>query len=129
METVPELYDKVRPMADFKRSVEFLAKVKDYDSTIYTKSGLMVGLGETKEQVLAVMKELRNVNCDILTIGQYLRPSKEQLKVFEYVAPDMFEDYKKIGYELGFKYVASGPYVRSSFNAQEFFDHINDRKE
>jgi lipoic acid synthetase len=116
-------------MANFERSVEFLAKVKEYDSHIYTKSGLMVGLGETKEQVTAVMRELRKVNCDILTIGQYLRPSKEQLKVSEYVRPEVFEEYKAIGYELGFKYVASGPYVRSSFNAQEFFDYINDRKE
>ncbi len=91
-----------------------------------TKSGIMVGLGETFEEVVDVFKNLREVDCDILTIGQYLSPSKEHLPVYEYVHPDLFEEYKKRALELGFRYVASGPLVRSSYMAEEAYKEIKD---
>lgn len=119
VETVPELYSKVRPMAIFERSLELLRKVKEVDDTILTKSGIMVGLGETEEAVVNVMKELRGVGCDIITIGQYLAPSSKHHPVIEYVHPDLFEKYKKIGTEMGFKHVVSAPLVRSSYHADE----------
>lgn len=120
IETVPRLYPKVRPQADYGRSLKFLEKIKELNPAIYTKSGLMVGLGETKAEVIATLKDLKQVGCDIVTIGQYLQPSKEHLEVYEYIEPQVFEEYKAIGQDLGFKYVASAPYVRSSFNAKEF---------
>ncbi|KAA8672944.1 lipoyl synthase [Clostridium sp. HV4-5-A1G] len=119
IETVESLYKKVRPMAIYNRSIELLKQVKILDKNIYTKSGIMVGLGETKVQVIKVMDDLLKAKCDIFTIGQYLRPSKNHLPVFEYVAPEQFEEYKKIALEKGFKFVASGPYVRSSYKAFE----------
>lgn len=117
IETVPELYSEVRPMASYKRSLELLRRVKEIDPGIYSKTGIMVGLGETKQQVFAVMDELIQGGCDILSIGQYLRPSKEHLPIVEYITPEQFEEYRRIGLEKGFKYVASGPLVRSSYNA------------
>ncbi len=122
VETIPELYEKVRPQAKYERSLAVLKYVNDFDDKIFTKSGIMVGLGETKEKVIEVMEELRSVNCDILTIGQYLQPGKEYLPVEEYIEPQKFDEYKKIAQELGFIYVASGPFVRSSFHAQDFSD-------
>lgn len=119
IETVESLYKKVRPMAVYDRSIELLRQVKVFDEAVYTKCGIMLGLGETKQQVLKVMDDLLKVNCDILTIGQYLRPSKKHLPVFEYITPEKFADYKKIALEKGFKFVASGPYVRSSYKAFE----------
>jgi len=120
IETIPELYDRVRPQADYNRSLNLLEYVKKTNERIYTKSGLMVGLGETQKQVIRVMKDLREVGCDILTIGQYLQPSKDHIEIEEYVRPEVFKEYEKIGYELGFKHVASDPFVRSSFHAEEF---------
>lgn len=120
IETVPRLYSKVRPQADYIRSLKFLEKIKELDATIFSKSGLMVGLGESKEEVIQTLKDLKQAGCDIVTIGQYLQPSKQHLEVYEYIEPQVFEEYKAIGMELGFKYVASAPYVRSSFNAKEF---------
>jgi len=117
IETVPELYSEVRPMASYKRSLELLRRVKEIDPGIYSKTGIMVGLGETKQQVFAVMDELIQEGCDILSIGQYLRPSKEHLPIVEYITPEQFDEYRRIGLEKGFKYVASGPLVRSSYNA------------
>ncbi|MEY7999893.1 lipoyl synthase [Clostridium sp. Mt-5] len=119
IETVEALYKKVRPMAVYDRSIELLRQVKVFDKAVYTKCGIMLGLGETKQQVMKVMDDLLKVNCDILTIGQYLRPSKKHLPVFEYITPEKFADYKKIALEKGFKFVASGPYVRSSYKAFE----------
>lgn len=119
VETVPELYPTVRPKAIYKRSLELLDRVKKADPSILTKSGIMLGLGETEEGVVNVMKDLRSVNCDILTIGQYLAPSSKHHPVIEYVHPDIYEKYKDIGMELGFKYVASSPLVRSSYHAEE----------
>ncbi|MDF2890159.1 MAG: Lipoyl synthase [Clostridia bacterium] len=119
VETVPELYDRVRPMAIYERSLELLKNVKEKSSGILTKSGIMLGLGESEESVVKVMQELRAVGCDIITIGQYLAPSSKHHPVVEYVHPDIFEKYKEIGIALGFKNVVSAPLVRSSYHADE----------
>ncbi|HYE11652.1 MAG TPA: lipoyl synthase [Patescibacteria group bacterium] len=119
VETVPELYEKVRPMAIYERSLALLKNVKEKSSGILTKSGIMLGLGETEESVVKVMKELRAAGCDIITIGQYLAPSDKHHPVMEYVHPDIFEKYKEIGISLGFKNVVSAPLVRSSYHADE----------
>ncbi|MGC9384929.1 MAG: lipoyl synthase [Kosmotogaceae bacterium] len=120
VETVPRLYSKVRPQAIYQRSLDLLEYVKKLDNKIYTKSGIMLGLGETEDEVIQVMKDLREINCNILTIGQYLQPTKNHLEVEEYIVPEKFDKYKKIGEELGFDYTASAPFVRSSFNARDF---------
>ena len=118
IETVPRLYKKVRPQADYRRSLELLKLVKYFYPAIITKSGIMVGLGEEKDEVIGVMKDLRNAGCDVLTIGQYLMPTKNNLPVIEYVEPEIFEFYKQEGVKMGFKQVESGPFVRSSYNAR-----------
>jgi len=119
VETVPRLYSKVRPQANYERSLGLLKRVKELDETIHTKSGIMVGLGETEEEVVNVMKDLRKMYCDIMTIGQYLSPSKKHVEVAEYITPEQFNRYKEMGYDMGFKYIASGPLVRSSYHASE----------
>jgi len=124
IETVAHLYNLVRPKAVYKRSLELLRQVKIRDKNIISKSGIMVGLGEEKEEVIKAMKDLREVDCDILTIGQYLKPSPHHLKVSEYIHPDKFEEYQKIGMSLGFKYVASAPFVRSSYHAGEILKKV-----
>jgi len=124
IETVPRLYDTVRPMAIYRRSLDLLKNVKELDASIFTKSGIMVGLGETKEEVLKVMDDLLAVGCDILTIGQYLKPSLEHIPIAEYIHPDQFVEYKQIGEKKGFKFVASGPLVRSSYNAIEGMNSV-----
>jgi lipoic acid synthetase len=121
VETVPRLYGAVRPGADYSRSLTVLRLAKKLNERTVTKSGLMVGLGENRDGVLAVMRDLRSVRCDILTIGQYLSPSKSHFPVVEYVRPEVFDDYARIGEDLGFKYVASGPLVRSSYMADRAF--------
>lgn len=121
VETVPELYAAVRPMAVFQRSVELLRCVKEIKNNILTKSGFMVGLGEKEEQVIVLLKTLRNVNCDLITIGQYLQPSREHYDVVEYVHPDQFKKYEEIALNLGFKHVESGPLIRSSYHAEDIF--------
>lgn len=127
VETVPRLYPVVRPQANYKRSLELLSFVKSENPKIYTKSGLMVGIGETDEEVLAVMRDLRNVCCDILTIGQYLRPSPQHLPIARFVHPDTFATYEKSARQMGFLAMACGPFVRSSYNAENLFQqtHIN----
>jgi lipoic acid synthetase len=117
METVPALYSHVRPGADYHWSLNLLYQFKRLHPSVDTKSGLMVGLGETKEQIIQVMKDLRANDVDMLTIGQYLQPSKHHLAVERYVTPEEFKEYEDIGYQLGFKNVASGPMVRSSYHA------------
>ncbi len=119
LETVPRLYGTVRPKADYSRSLELLRRSKEMNSGIYTKSGLMVGLGEKFGEVVEVMKDLREVGCDILTIGQYLRPSFKHLEVKEFVKPEKFREYEKTGRSLGFSSVAASPFVRSSYQAKE----------
>jgi len=124
VETVPELYDTVRPMAIFERSIGLLDYVKKTKPHMATKSGIMLGLGETKSQVIDVLKRLREVDCDMLTLGQYLRPSMEHLPVIEYVTPEQFDEYKEIALSMGFKKVASAPLVRSSYYAEDLSEII-----
>ena len=119
VETVPRLYRRVRPGSDFERSANLLARVRERQSAVTTKSGMMVGLGETKEEVLALMDRLRAADVDILTIGQYLRPSRERLPVVEYIHPDVFAEYESEGRARGFRNVFAGPFVRSSYHAAE----------
>ncbi|WP_313756752.1 lipoyl synthase [Tissierella sp.] len=120
VETVPELYDEVRPMAIFERSIELLNYVKKKKPNMKTKSGIMLGLGETKEQVIDVFKRLREVDCDMLTLGQYLQPTTKHIPVVEYITPEQFDEYKEIALSMGFKRVASAPLVRSSYYAEDF---------
>ena len=124
IETVPRLYRRVRPQARYPRSLQLLQYVKRADPAIYTKSGLMVGLGETKGEVIALLEDLKAHDVDAVTIGQYLRPSKMHLPVEEYVHPEVFAEYKRIGEAMGFLFVASGPFIRSSYNAKEFSDQF-----
>ncbi len=117
METVEELYRKVRPQGKYSRSLEQIKRTKDFGKR--TKSGIMVGLGETKEQVFKVMDDLVAHGCDVLTIGQYLQPTKMHLEVDEYIHPDIFKMYEEVGLEKGFDMVESGPLVRSSYHAEK----------
>jgi lipoic acid synthetase len=122
LETVPRLYPQVRPKADFRCSLRLLEQVKELDSHIVTKSGLMVGLGETRDELLLAMEELRRVNCDLLTIGQYLQPSAHHHPVVRYIPPEEFLEYESAGRAMGFCDVASAPLVRSSFNAAQLYE-------
>ncbi|OGU78254.1 MAG: lipoyl synthase [Ignavibacteria bacterium RBG_16_35_7] len=119
IETVPRLYKLVRPQAKYERTLELLKISKVQNLT--TKSGFMVGLGEREDEVYDVMYDLRKVGCDILTIGQYLQPTKNHLPVKRYVTPETFIEYKKMGLEIGFKHVESGALVRSSYHADKHF--------
>jgi len=121
IETVPRLYSKIRPQAEYNRSIGLLKTVKEINSDIVTKSGIMLGLGEKKEEVIDVMKDLRKVNCDIITIGQYLQPSLEHAELKEYIRPEKFQEFKEIALDLGFKAAASNPFVRSSYKAKELY--------
>ena len=122
LETVPRLYPQVRPKADFQRSLRLLGQARELDSHLVTKSGLMVGLGETRDELLQAMEELRKVNCDLLTIGQYLQPSAHHYPVVRYVPPEEFVEYESLGKAMGFCDVASVPLVRSSFNAAQLYE-------
>ena len=119
IETVPRLYAAVRPLADYRRSLAVLENVKKAAPGILTKSSLMAGLGETPDEVAAVLRDLRLAGCDILTVGQYLAPSRQHYPVAEYVPPAVFDRYRALGYSLGFRFVASAPLVRSSYHADE----------
>lgn len=124
IETIERLHTVVRPQAKYSRTLELLRTVKELDASIYTKSGIMLGLGETKDEVIKTLKDLRNVGVDAVTIGQYLRPTMRHLPVNEYVHPDVFKEYEAIGDEMGFAFVASGPFIRSSYNAIEFSKRV-----
>ncbi|MDH5363626.1 MAG: lipoyl synthase [Dehalococcoidia bacterium] len=126
VETVPRLYPEVRPRADYSRSVELLHMVKRLDSKIVTKSGLMLGLGETREEVIEVMNDLREAGCDLLTIGQYLKPSPKHHPVVRFVPPEEFSQYEQVGKDMGFSDVASAPLVRSSFRAAELYAKVRE---
>jgi lipoyl synthase len=117
VETVPRLYRFARPGARFERSLDVLRFAKEADPAIVTKSGFMLGLGETKEEVVEMMGRLLEARCDILTIGQYLQPKKEKLAVVEYVAPEVYDELRERGERMGFRSVFSGPFVRSSYMA------------
>ena len=119
LETVPSLYRKVRPGSDYAWSLNLLKRFKARHPDVPTKSGLMLGVGETIEEVEQVMRDLRAHDCDMLTLGQYLQPSKHHLPLVRYVHPDEFDRLGELGYELGFTHVASGPMVRSSYHADQ----------
>jgi len=124
LETVPRLYPEVRPQAEYRRSIRLLAEVKEISPEKITKSGLMLGLGEEREEVLRVMGELREVSCDLLTLGQYLQPSGRHHPVGRYIPPEEFEELQREGEKMGFPGVFSAPFVRSSFHAAEVFEKI-----
>jgi lipoic acid synthetase len=117
LETVPSLYPKVRPGANYQHSLTLLSEFKKQNKDIPTKSGLMLGVGENKKQVTDVLSDLRRHNVDMLTLGQYLQPSRHHLAVEEYIHPDIFREYKELAQVMGFSHVASGPMVRSSYHA------------
>jgi len=122
VETVPRLYPNARAQANYERSLNLLSNVKALDPTIFTKSSIMLGLGETRDEVLDVFADLRNVGCDFLCIGQYLSPTKLHHPVIDYIHPDEFERYRLDALALGFRFVASAPFVRSSYHADEAMD-------
>lgn len=118
IETVPRLYEKVRAKAHYEKSLGLLKSVKRIRPDIITKSGLMVGLGETEDEVFSVMKDLKHVKCDIITIGQYLQPTRYNIPVDDFITPETFIRYKEYGTDLGFLHVESAPFVRSTYNAE-----------
>ncbi len=119
VETVPRLYRSVRPQADYRRSLELLDSVKKQSGNIFTKSGIMLGLGEERDEVYEVFRDLRSTGCDFLTVGQYLAPSEAHHPVVEYIHPGMFAEYRKMALAEGFRHVSSAPLVRSSYLAAE----------
>ncbi len=122
VETVPRLYSRVRPAADYETSIHVIRTAKDISPHTLTKSGIMVGLGEKEAEILEVMKDLLRAGCDFLTVGQYLQPRRTNIPVVEYIAPEVFEEYRKKALELGFRGVAASPLTRSSMNAAEMFE-------
>jgi len=121
VETVPRLYGRLRPEADYRRSLDLLLRVKELQPAIRTKSGIMVGLGERRDEVRTVMRDLRRAGCDILTMGQYLSPSSDHEPVTEYITPETFQRYDRIAREEGFRYVSASPLTRSSYQAADLF--------
>jgi lipoic acid synthetase len=124
LETVPGLYLKIRPGARYFHSLRLLQRVKELDPTMFTKSGIMVGLGEQREEVMQVMDDLRTADVDFLTIGQYLQPTRKHAEVKRFVTPDEFKSYERLAYAKGFTMVASSPLTRSSYHAGEHFARL-----
>jgi lipoic acid synthetase len=124
LETVPRLYPSVRPEAGYRGSLTLLKLAKYYDPSVPTKSGLMLGLGEYPEEVKKTMRDLLGAGCSILTLGQYLQPTKEHLKVERFIPPEEFADWKETALRMGFSEVASGPLVRSSYQAKELYQSL-----
>ncbi len=118
-ETVARLYKRVRPQGNYLRSLELLQRTRELAPWVYTKSGVMVGLGETDEEIRQVMHELREVDCDILTIGQYLQPSAKHLKIDDFITPAQFDSWREFGESLGFLQIVSSPLTRSSYHAEQ----------
>ena len=127
-ETVPRLYRKVRGRAAYRRSLDLLAHVKRHAPAIVTKSGLMLGIGETTEELLGTLADLRAAGCDVLTLGQYLAPTLKHVPVKRYVPPDEFDELARLARCLGFEHVASGPFVRSSYHADEMALGVSERR-
>jgi lipoic acid synthetase len=121
LETVPRLYPVVRPEADYRRSLEVLSRGRLIGDNLLTKSGIMLGLGESQREVIELMNDLRQAGCDVLTVGQYLPPSRKHHELVRYVSPEEFVEYQTIGKDMGFRSVFSGPLVRSSFHAAESY--------
>ena len=124
METIPRLYLSIRPGSRYFTSLRLLQEAKEVDPTLFTKSGLMVGLGETKEEVMQVMDDLRAADVDFLTIGQYLQPTPKHAKIDRYVTPEEFESYEKIARGKGFHMVSASPLTRSSYHAGDDFQKL-----
>lgn len=125
LETVPRLYSKARPEAVYKRSLEVLKSIKKISPSTVTKSSLILGLGEEKEELIEVFNDLQRVDCDILTLGQYLQPTAKQLEIDRYVPPEEFDAYKEQALDIGLKEVYAGPLVRSSYHARDVFENID----
>ena len=126
IETIPRLYRRVRPQGDYARSLQLLQKTREIAPWIYTKSGLMVGWDETEGEVKAVLDDLRNVDCDIVTIGQYLQPSEKHLGVKQFVSPEAFAEWREYGKRIGFLQVVSSPLTRSSYHAEQVQELMKD---
>jgi lipoyl synthase len=124
LETVPSLYLRIRPGARYFHSLRLLQRVKELDPQMFTKSGIMVGLGETRDQVLQVMDDMRSADIDFITIGQYLQPSRKHAAIDRFVTPDEFKSYETIAYSKGFLMVASSPLTRSSHHAGDDFARL-----
>ena len=124
IETVPRLYELVRPQARYERSLQLLSRVQKYAPGLPIKSGIMLGLGESSEEIRSTLKDLIDAGCRILTLGQYLQPSKAHLPVKRFVTPEEFEQWRQIAIEIGFSEVASGPFVRSSYHANELYQAV-----
>lgn len=122
IETVPRLYRRARPGGNYQRSLELLRQTRAYAQWVYTKSGIMVGMGETDEEVRQVMQDLRDVDCDILTIGQYLQPSSKHMKLDDFIPPEQFEAWREYGESIGFLQVVASPLTRSSYHAEQVRD-------
>jgi lipoic acid synthetase len=129
LETVPSLYKRIRPGANYKQSLRLLREAKDFDGTVFTKSGIMVGLGETRAEVLALMDDLRGAEVDFLTIGQYLQPTRKHAAIDRFVTPEEFKAYKEEGEARGFLLVASSPLTRSSYHAAEDFARLKSARQ
>jgi lipoic acid synthetase len=127
IETVPRLYPSVRPQADYGRSLELIQRAHACDPNLPTKSGLMLGLGETRVEVKETLADLRAVNCRMLTLGQYLQPTKNHLPVIRYIPPPEFDEWRDIALNMGFAEVASGPFVRSSYHAKELYREVKSK--
>lgn len=126
IETVARLYPAVRPEASYQRSLGILSRAAQWRPEMITKSGIMVGLGETFAEVLAVLADVRRAGCSIVTIGQYLQPSSKQAPVYEFIEPDVFRRYEAVGRSMGFTRIIAGPYVRSSYRAREAMDFASE---
>jgi lipoic acid synthetase len=124
IETVPRLYPQVRPQAEYQRSLDIIRWTHAYDPALATKSGLMLGLGEKEMEVENTLKDLQSAGCRILTLGQYLQPSKDHLPVERFIPPEEFEAWRKKAITIGFTEVASGPFVRSSYHAKELYQEM-----
>ncbi len=124
LETVQRLYPSVRPQAFYRRSLELIERAKEYDPALPTKSGLMLGLGESREEVKKTLQDLLDAGCSILTLGQYLQPTREHLQVERFIHPEEFDKWKETALEMGFAKVASGPFVRSSYHAKEIYQAL-----
>jgi lipoic acid synthetase len=124
IETVPRLYPEVRPQADYRRSLELIQYAHEYDPGLLTKSGIMLGLGEYQAEIGRTLEDMLKAGCRMLTLGQYLQPSKDHLPVKRYIPPEEFEEWRKTALQMGFAEVASGPFVRSSYHAMELFQEV-----
>jgi lipoic acid synthetase len=124
IETVPRLYPEVRPQAAYRRSLNLILSAREYDPALLTKSGLMLGLGEYQAEISSTLEDMLKAGCRMLTLGQYLQPSKDHLPVKRYIPPEEFEEWRKTALQMGFAEVASGPFVRSSYHARELFQEV-----